>query len=182
MSVIEYRYRTLVFGVNLSSFLLNAIFRHHIRMYEEQDPEFVKNLCENLYCDDLVTGCDNLEGALQKAKSRLSERGFQLRKWKTNEPKLLAVIMESEKENQVSENNCFDQTYAKEKLGLEKTATGKAKVFGIDWDVQKNNFEFQQDKMIADVQDKAVAKRGILSALAKLFYPFRLVNQSTVKV
>ena len=94
--LVLYRFCRVVFGVNASPFLLNASLRHHISQYNA-DPEFVENLLNSFYVDDLVSGEESVERALslyQKSKKRLSEGGFNLRKWISNSPKLLELISE----------------------------------------------------------------------------------------
>ena len=58
--LVLYRFRRVVFGVNASPFLLNATLKHHISQYQA-DPEFVENLLNSFYADDLVLGEKNLE-------------------------------------------------------------------------------------------------------------------------
>ena len=73
-----YRFCRAVCGVNASPFLLNATLKHHISQYQA-DPEFVENLLNSFYVDDLVTGEQNLERCLllyQKSNKCLSEGGF----------------------------------------------------------------------------------------------------------
>ena len=92
-----YRFCRVVFGVNSSLFLLNATLQHHISQYSS-DPEFVVNLLNSFYVDDLVSGEGDLEkcrlSLYQKSKKCLSEGGFNLRKWISNSPELLDFIRE----------------------------------------------------------------------------------------
>ena len=92
--LVLYRFCRVVFGVNANPFLLNASLKHHISQYNA-DPEFVENLLNSFYVDDLVSGEESVERALslyQKSKKRLSEGGFNLRKWISNSPKFLELI------------------------------------------------------------------------------------------
>ena len=41
-SVVVYRFCRVIFGLNLSPFLLNGTIRHHLATFAEADPEFVK--------------------------------------------------------------------------------------------------------------------------------------------
>ena len=87
-----YRYNTVVFGVNSSPFLLNAVLRHHVESFKAIDQEFVSKLTESFYVDDLVTGCDTTEEAFclyEKARDRLKEASCSLRKWKSNDAMLM---------------------------------------------------------------------------------------------
>ena len=36
-----YRMTRVIFGVNVSTFLLQATIRHHLKLYEQSDPELV---------------------------------------------------------------------------------------------------------------------------------------------
>ena len=94
-----YRYNRVVFGVNSSPFLLNAVLRYHLEKFKDEDPEFVAKLIEGFFVDDLVTGAETVEEAFTlyiKARDRMKEGGFILRKWKSSEPALLQKIEEHE--------------------------------------------------------------------------------------
>ena len=48
----------------------------------------MEKMIGGFFVDDLVVGCEDTQEALtlyKKAKSRMSEAGFHLRKWKTND-------------------------------------------------------------------------------------------------
>ena len=94
------RYNTVVLGVNASPFLLNAVFRLHVESFKATDQEFVSKLTESFYVDDLVTGCDTTEEAFclyTKARGRLKEASFSLRKRKSNDSTLMERINEEER-------------------------------------------------------------------------------------
>ena len=78
-------------------FVPNATIDHHIRSYAE-DPSFVDMFQSSLYVDDLDGG-DTREDAIElfsKSRRRMSEGGFMLRKWKTNDQELRQLIVETE--------------------------------------------------------------------------------------
>ena len=86
--LIVYRFLRVIFGVTSSPFLL---IRHHVSKYLFCDQQFVEWLLEDLYVDDVTSGTKTIEqrkGFYEKAKSILSEAGFDLRKWVTNDSKL----------------------------------------------------------------------------------------------
>ena len=86
--LIVYRFLRVIFGVTSSPFLL---IRHHLSKYLFCDQQFVEWLLEDLYVDDVTSGTKTIEqrkGFYEKAKSILSEAGFDLRKWVTNDSKL----------------------------------------------------------------------------------------------
>ena len=95
LNLVVYRFCRVVFGVNSSPFLLNATLRHHISKYAIHDRNFDDKLLRRFYVDDLVTGEASAEPAYllyTKAKERMNEGGFKLRKWRTNDKKLRAQI------------------------------------------------------------------------------------------
>ena len=44
-----YRYRSVVFGISSSPFLLNAVIRHHLNKYREVGPEFTRDMIEGFF-------------------------------------------------------------------------------------------------------------------------------------
>ena len=138
--IVIYRFNRVVFGVNSSPFILNAVFRHHIETFKEADPEFVSKLVEGFYVDDLVTGCRTPHQAIElyeKAKVRMQEGGFRLRKWKSNDPVVLNKINQVEGPIEAKEGDLIESSFAKETLGLSNNNGEKTKVLGIEWDTKR---------------------------------------------
>ena len=101
--VVEYRFTRVVFLVTSSPCLLNATLHKHISSFEREDPEFVsQNLC-SLYVNDLILSLEDVDKAYRlyiKSRERMTQGGFNLRKWLTNSRLLVKKIqgMESQKE------------------------------------------------------------------------------------
>ena len=55
----------MVFGVNCSPFLLNAVLRYHLNEYAEEDPEFTAKMSNCFYVDALVSGAIHVESGIQ---------------------------------------------------------------------------------------------------------------------
>lgn len=71
-----HRFKRVVFGVNCSSIVLNAVLRYHLTRYAEEDPYFATKMSSSFYVDDLVSGATDVEKGIQlyeKAKSRMKE-------------------------------------------------------------------------------------------------------------
>ena len=86
-----YRFCRVLFGLNASRFLLNGTIRHHLATSAEADPKFVEKMVDSFYVDGLVSGdstTDKAHDVCNKARARMANGGFRLRKWKTNDPKL----------------------------------------------------------------------------------------------
>ena len=179
--IITLRFNRVIFGVNSSPFLLNAVLRHHLCTFQEIDPNFVFQLSQSFYVDDLVTGSANTEEAYtlySKAKERMLEGGFQLRKWKTNDRVLREKICEKERESEAEKSAMSDkeESFAKEALGPIQESGGKTKVLGMIWDNEQDKLEFDLMKMGTNTHSDAPTKRGILSTLAAIFDPLGLTS------
>ena len=93
----EYRYARVIFGAGPSPILLCGTLKHHLKKYQDTDPEFVERLEKSLYVDDAVIGCDSVEDAIQmfeKAQISFKEGGFTLRKWKSSNQEVREDIRE----------------------------------------------------------------------------------------
>ena len=97
--IVVYKFRSLVFGLVCSPFLLNGTIRSHLAKYADQDESFVKNVLESLYVDDYVSSFKSNEEALEfyrKLKSAFHAGGFNMRKWDSNLESLLDEIEKEE--------------------------------------------------------------------------------------
>ena len=91
VELVKLRFTRVVFGVTSSPFLLNATIDTHIKKLLEVEPVFVDKFLRSMYVDDLTVSLSDIDSAYEfyvKAKARLSEAGFKLRKFMTNSPKL----------------------------------------------------------------------------------------------
>eukprot|EP00794_Sanderia_malayensis_P007346 gene7346-biopygen5937 len=147
--------------------------RHHIQKYEEEDPDFVSKMIGGFFVDDLVTGCENTEKAVslyERAKERMKEGGFHLRKWKTNDRRLAREIAVKEEEG-VKERitpEIEDTSYVKETLGAPVSMGEKTKVLGITWDNHKDTWEFNLGNRGSKAGVSEVVKIDRHSTLSKL--------------
>ena len=130
-----YRFCRVVFRLNASPFLLKGTIRHHLDTFVLQDPDFVKRMVEGFYADDLVTGectAGNTFTLFEKARDRMAKWGFNLQKWKTNNPELRELISSSETRKTSREVGRLEdeETYAKSKPESQGGTRGE-KVLGL---------------------------------------------------
>eukprot|EP00794_Sanderia_malayensis_P006437 gene6437-biopygen4765 len=183
--IVTYRFNRVVFGVNSSPFLLNAVLKYHIETFKQLDPLFVQQVAWSFYVDDFVVSvkdCDVSFALYEKVKNRLDEGGFKLRKWKTNDSDLKNRISEGEKhDNSGTEvtKKQSEESYGKESFGSAKK--GETKVLGLNWDSQQDSLEFELAKVAVSDMPQKVTKRGILSNLAMIFDPTGIASPLCVK-
>ncbi|GFT38743.1 integrase catalytic domain-containing protein [Trichonephila clavipes] len=87
-----YRFKRVMFGVNVSPFLLSATIKHHIENYREQYPAATEMLDICLYVDDVISGADDISQALKVSKDAetiMKNASMKLRKWNSNDQTLM---------------------------------------------------------------------------------------------
>ena len=177
--VVVYRFCRVVFGLNASPFLLNGTIRHHLATFAEVDPEFVRKMIEGFYVDDLVSGDSTTDKAYDlysRAKVRMAEGGFKLRKWKTNDEVLRGLIARDENHETANESvTNEEETYAKLTLGSE-TNKSCPKVLGLPWDCENDLICFSFEKIVEKAQEIRPTKRSLLSLLASMFDPLGIIS------
>ncbi|XP_028416058.1 uncharacterized protein LOC114539642 [Dendronephthya gigantea] len=180
LEIVVYRFCRVVFGVNASPFLLNATLRHHLTKYNEIDAAFVRKLQESFYVDDLVSGESTVEKTFElydKAKTRMAQGGFRLRKWLTNSEVLRSKLEIHEKDQGSSEQSINDQeTYARLSLGAVGGESKGHKVLGQVWDNHKDELKFEISKVGEKAETLSPTKRNLLSILASLFDPLGIIS------
>lgn len=126
-------------------------------------PEIAKIIKNDFYMDDLLTGADNVERAIeiaQELKESLELFGFPLCKWKSNKKEVIKQL-ESDENSSVVINE------------QEKTS-----VLGLKWLIYTD--EFTYDVNCADISGK-LTKRIILSKIGQLYDPNGFISPVIVR-
>ncbi|GFX05083.1 integrase catalytic domain-containing protein [Trichonephila clavipes] len=154
-----YRFNRVNFGVSSNPFLLAAMIRHHIEIYKHEFPDTVELLDRNFYVDDLISGGNEFEEALQtsrRAKNIMEAAGMDLRKGITND----ANLMEQwKKEN-------FNVHPVHETVSLGANGT---KVLGLSWNNNEDYLTTDTKSLLGFVSLDKNTKRFILQAVGKIF-------------
>ena len=183
------RFTSVVFGVTASPFLLGGTIRHHLKKYDNVDPEFVRLMLEPLYVDYADAGGHDVNEAFDlyvKSKLRFQEGGFRLRKWGSISEELMRMIKENEKCD-VKSNVCSsvieeDQTFARYSIGNQESESDERKVLGLSWDNKNNGFKFSFNNLIDLASELPVTKRSVLSVVARIYDPLGVISPVVIPV
>lgn len=182
--IVVFRFLRAVFGVTSSPFLLNATIRHHLSKYlVTLLKELIEKMLDDLYVDDLVSGCDSSDQGktyYKNVKSVMSGAGFVLRKWVTNDSELSSYFASHENINgQGVKSNEDDASYCDTILPhADKNAT----VLGLRWDSNTDEFVFDFNNLLQKCLEMKKTKRGLLSTAASVFDPLGIVAPVTARI
>ena len=119
----------MCFGVISSMRHLGETINHHLEKYKNQIPEVVEKIENFLYVDDLSTGADEPESAIEPyetAKSMFAKANMNLRKWRSNNRDVTEFI---EGKHESIEESREDASYSS--LMLNPNEESENKVMGI---------------------------------------------------
>ena len=187
--LVTLRFARVVFGVSSSPFLLNATLQHHVERYRSSDPSFVDMFIRSIYVDDLTSGADTEEEALRlatKARERLGEAGFNLRKFVTNVPALQKCLSSLESQphrSRLTENTvtCDDQSYTKDTLGDKFEAPEFVKVLGVKWKPLDDQLVCDLSSLVQGAVSMKPTKRNIIGLSARFYDPLGFLSPVTVQ-
>lgn len=201
-TIVQFRYRRVLFGLTCSPALLGQTIRHHVAKFQDKSPEVVK-LLSRLYADDLSCSAINREEALEiysQAKEIMFKGGFNLRKWNTNDKTLLADIYALEHKNRKSPGSKGDsdspkvleksqvkhvveddQTYSQYAIGTP-LSKGDSKVLGVNWDSDRDTLLFDLATIVAFAKSLPPTKRSVLKLAAKIFDPLGMLTVFTINL
>ena len=151
------RFTRVTFGNAASPFLLNATVQYHLARFDEC--RTVKELKDNLYVDDWLTGADSEEEIckmMSEGEKTMKEGGFTLTKWASN-----SQAARREHSKMFGE---FD----------EMSIT---KVLGLSWKTTGDYFHFVT---LLSSEIGHCSKRILLSIIARLFDPLGLLTPFSI--
>lgn len=163
----DWQLGTVTYGTKSAPYL--AMRTLHKLAEDEKDtyPEAGNVLKNYFYMDDLVYGQDTIAASktlVTKLIELLKKGGFNLRKWKTNEP----TILEDLRDDQKSRNTNID---------FSPEETTNSKMLGMRWNQDDDSFTYQWDLPIKT----KLTKRVLLSEISKLYDPLGLLSPLTIK-
>ncbi|XP_065089784.1 uncharacterized protein LOC135710976 [Ochlerotatus camptorhynchus] len=159
--------KTVTYGTSCAPFCATACLRQLAIDEEEEFPLGARVAKKDFYMDDVITGADSLEEALEcqsQLIALLQRGGFELHKWCANAPELLQRIPEKHREQQV---RIEDQEF-----------NDVIKTLGLLWDPSADVFLFRMQSNSESPEN--YTKRIVLSDTAKIFDPLGLLEPVTV--
>ncbi|KAL7644522.1 UNVERIFIED_CONTAM: hypothetical protein RMT77_005354 [Armadillidium vulgare] len=152
-----YRYTSIIFGLSVSPYILGAVIKHHAKQYPQ---DLCSSLLENnLYMDNFIysnSSIDNLKEIFCQTTSRMSEGGFDLCSWNSNNPELKEIFEANQK--------------------LAKHQSSEERVLGYLFDTSTDTLRLSDFEI-----NSANSKRQLLSQISKVFDPLSLFLPVTIR-
>ncbi|GFU30057.1 integrase catalytic domain-containing protein [Trichonephila clavipes] len=167
-----YRFKRVMFGVNVSPFLLSATIKHHIENYREQYPAATEMLDTCLYVDDVISGADDISQALKVSKDAetiMKNASMKLRKWNSNDQTLMRTW---EKEGLETHPRHPD----------DSSKIPSSKVLGIPWDVVHDYFTIDVKGLLQLDTSKPITIRIVLQSVGKIYDPVGFLSPYTIRL
>ena len=154
-----YRFRSVLFGSASSPFMLNAALQTHL---DNHKTPVTQDMKENLYVDNVITGCNTDTEALryyQESRSVMAEAKFNLRSWVSKSPLL---------QNQSATDGVLD------------TDSGTTNILGLRWDSAADTLTLTS-KEVQLPHDTITTKREILRESSKIYDPLGLIIPVSIR-
>ena len=109
----------------------------------------------------------------------MSEAGFDLRKWVTNDSKL-QNFFDSQDNSKTKILNETDIIFSEEQFG--PTKNNYKKVLGLEWDIQNDEIVFQFEPFICLAKSLTPTKRNVLKVCASFYDPLGFISPITARI
>ena len=159
-----YRFTRVPFGLTCSPFLLHATIIHHLSQHKAKHPELVEKMLESFYVDDMLTGADTEEDAVELANesdSVMKEASMELCKYSTNSSKVLEACSISEE---------------------KKSKETMIKVLGMTWNKGSDQFEYHVEGIIDLAERLKPTKRTMLKIVQKVYDPMGFLSPYLIRI
>ncbi|XP_076760954.1 uncharacterized protein LOC143429305 [Xylocopa sonorina] len=159
-----YHLNTVTFGLSAAPYLATRCIHQLADDEAEQYPLAANILKQDLYVDDLITGTQTRNQAIQlrdQVIGLLKQGGINIRQWASNDRTLLEGLPE-----------------AAIRLPLQSEQEATIKTLGIYWNSQTDTINYSVSP--ASIGNH-ISKRSILSDIAKIFDPLGLLGPVVVK-
>ncbi|XP_065893821.1 uncharacterized protein [Dysidea avara] len=152
-----YRFAVVPFGSCSSPFMLAAVLNLHLNNTPSPIADDMK---ENLYVDNILSGCDTEEEVVQyytQARTIMGNAKFNLRSWSSNSQQLQELV-------------------AKEKTGDPSTTVG---ILGLQWNIATDTLSLSPKKLSTNTS--LLTKRDVLQTSSQIYDPLGWATPITIK-
>jgi hypothetical protein len=157
----DYRLLRVTFGTASAPYLAVKTLQQVAEDEGKEYPIASQIIKEDFFMDDLMTGFDTVEEAVDTAKQIceiLKKGGFTLQKWASNSSELLQEFAPSERSTHV-------------KIDIELGGTIKA--LGLCWNMGEDTFQYTLN---LSNPPEVITKRNILADIQRLFDPLGWIS------
>lgn len=164
-AVQSYRLNTVTYGVSSAPYLALRTLQQLSVDEGENFPIAKHVLQEEVYVDDILTGSSTIKQALQHRKhiqDLLLAGGFELRKWASNHPSLLAGIP----------SDHYRVLTPVQPMLIDRDPA--LKILGLGWNPSSDHFFYD-----VRLSESVITKRTVLSQTARIFDPLGWLSPVT---
>ncbi|XP_055629519.1 uncharacterized protein LOC129770600 [Toxorhynchites rutilus septentrionalis] len=160
-----YELGTVTYGTKPAPFLATRTLKQLAMEEVSRFPLAAKAVCEDTYMDDIITGADAADLAIElrmQLDKMMSAGGFHLRKWASSSQ----LVLEGIKEENLA---------IRDLEGINLDPDPSVKTLGLTWLPKTDTLKFQFNIPLP-ITTTALSKRQILSVIATLFDPLGLLG------
>nr|CAI5835990.1 unnamed protein product [Callosobruchus analis] len=160
-----YQLNTVTYGTASAAYLATRCLQELGKEIRDSNPNLSRIILHDFYVDDMLTGCENFDEALDICKdiaSVLKSGCFELRKWQSNSSELLSTL---------SMNNNEEHTL---KFGERENC----KTLGLVWMSDRDVLTYNIGKF---ERTDRTTKRILLSHISQVYDPLGLVSPCIIK-
>ena len=156
----------VTFGDTPSPFLSIATVQKHAKEHEIDYPTAAKEVNENMYVDDVLSGASEDDSALQMKDELcdlLSKGEFPLTKWASNSQKVIEITP------------LHERAQTRAPITEAEKMSDSLKALGTSWKTQDDVLTFTNGSSISTEEDPKT-KRSLISLYSKVFDPMGLLT------
>ena len=157
--LVTYRFKTVLFGSTSSPFMLNATLYYHLNSYDTPTAHDMK---QNLYVDNIISGCNTEEQAVQyyeEARSIMNQAKFNLRSWASNSSQLRSL--------------------AKAEGTVDNDTT--VSLLGLLWSTSTDTITFPPKQFLVITEEQSVTERIVSQVTSKIYDPLGFLSPITIQ-
>lgn len=157
--LVTYRFKTVLFGSTSSPFILSATLHYHLNSY---NTPIAHDMKQNLYVDNIISGCNTEEQAVQyykEARSIMNRAKFNLRSWASNSHQLRSL--------------------SKAEGTVDKDTT--VSLLGLLWSTSTDTITFPPKQFLVTTEGQPVTKRTVLQVASKIYDTLGFLSPVTIQ-